>query len=136
MRALPHKIPISTDGAPPSEGTHTQAIRSGNLVFLTGQTGRHPETGELARDLGGQTRRMLANVESILIAAGCSKADIVKVTLMMADIKLFFDADVIYRQWLPPREEAPYPARAAFAAATLPDGALVEIDVIAAVPEA
>lgn len=135
MSSLPHKIPITADGAPPSEGTHTQAIRTGNLVFLTGQTGRHPETGELVDDLEGQTLRMLANVESILLAAGCTKADIVKVTLMMADIKLFFDADVIYRNWLPPRDVAPYPARAAFAAATLPDRALVEIDVIAAVPE-
>ena len=60
------KIPIVTNAAPPSIGTHTQAIRVGDLVFTTGQTGRDPGTGILAEGVEAQTHQMLANVEAIL----------------------------------------------------------------------
>ena len=76
-----NKIRIATNAAPPSIGTHSQAIRTGDLVFLTGQTGRDPETGQLEEGLEAQTHRMLANVAAVLNAAGCTPADIVKVTL-------------------------------------------------------
>ena len=129
--SMPNKIKIATNAAPPSIGTHSQAIRTGDLVFLTGQTGRNPETGELEEGLDAQTRRMLSNIEAVLNAAGCTPADIVKVTLMLTDIKNFKAVDVIYSAWLPGRGVTPLPARTAFAVAALPAGALVMLDVVA-----
>ena len=128
-----NKTKIRTDAAPPALGTYSQAIRTGDLVFVTGQTGRDPETGKLEQGLEAQTRRMLSNIDAILNAAGCSAADIVKVTLMLADIKDFKAVDVIYSGWLPGRGVTPLPVRTAFQAA-LPAGALVMLDVIAAFP--
>jgi 2-iminobutanoate/2-iminopropanoate deaminase len=129
-----NKIRIKTDGAPPALGTYSQAIRTGDLVFVTAQTGRDPDTGKLEEGLEAQTRRMLSNLDGILNAAGCSPADIVKVTLLMANIKDFKAIDQIYSAWLPGLGITPLPARTAFAAAALPAGALVMMDIVAAVP--
>ena len=131
---MPNKIKIATNASPPSIGTHSQAIRAGDFVFVTAQTGRDPATGKLAEDLEGQTRQMLANVEAILNAAGCTPEDIVRTTLLMADIKDFKAIDVIYAGWLPGLGVTPLPARTAFAAHQLPAGALVMMEVTAAVP--
>jgi 2-iminobutanoate/2-iminopropanoate deaminase len=129
-----NKISIATNAAPPSLGTHSQAIRTGDLIFVTAQTGRDPETGKLEEGLEAQTRRMLSNVEAILNAAGCAPEDVVKVTLLMTDIKNFKAIDAIYAAWLPSRNMTPFPARTAFAAAGLPAGALVMLEVVAAAP--
>ena len=129
-----NKTRIKTDAAPPATGTYSQAIRTGDLVFVTAQTGRDPATGKLEDGLEAQTRRMLSNVDAILNAAGCTPADIVKVTLLLADIKDFKAVDVIYSAWLPGLGITPLPARTAFAAAALPAGALVMLDVVAAYP--
>ena len=128
------KTPIVTLAAPPSLGTHSQAIRVGELVFTIGQTGRDPETGKLKEGLEAQTHQLLANLEAILKAAGCAPADIVKVTLYMKDIKTFKAIDNIYAAWLPDRGEAPLPVRTACEVSALPAGALLMIDVIAAYP--
>jgi len=112
----------------------SQAIRSENLVYVSGQTGCDPATGCLAEGLDAQTERMLANLDAILAAAGCSKEDIVVVTLMFSDIGHFKRVDEIYAQWMPPRDPIPLPACNAFASKNLPGGALVQIDAIAAVP--
>jgi 2-iminobutanoate/2-iminopropanoate deaminase len=77
---------------------------------------------------------MLSNVEAILNAAGCTASDIVKVTLLLADIKDFKAVDVIYSGWLPGLGVTAWPARLAFQAGALPAGALVMLDVIAAYP--
>ena len=129
-----NKINIATNAAPPSTGTHSQAIRTGDLVFLTGQTGRDPETGLLEEGLEAQTHRALSNIAAVLNAAGCSPADIVKVTLLLKDIKTFKAVDVIYSAWLPGRGVTPLPARTACEVSALPAGALLMIDVIAAYP--
>lgn len=129
-----NKIRIATNAAPPATGTYSQAIRTGDLVFVTGMTGRDPGTGKLEEGLEAQTRRTLANVDAILNAAGCSPADIVKVTLLLADIKDFKAVDQIYAAWLPGLGVTALPARTAFAAAALPAGALLMLDVVAAYP--
>lgn len=129
-----NKIRIATNAAPPSMGTHSQAIRVGDLVFLTGQTGRDPETGQLEEGLEAQTHRMLANIAAVLNASGCTPADIVKVTLMLTDIKNFKAVDAIYSAWLPGRGVTPLPARTAFEVSALPAGALVMLEVVAAYP--
>ena len=131
-----NKIKIATNAAPPATGTYSQAIRTGDLVFVTGQTGRDPNTGKLEEGLEAQTRRTLSNIDAILNAAGCSPADIVKVTLLLADIKDFKAVDVIYSSWLPGRGVTPLPVRTAFQAAALPAGALMMLEVIAAYPTA
>ncbi|MCL4105533.1 UNVERIFIED_CONTAM: hypothetical protein GTU68_057408 [Idotea baltica] len=125
------KIPITTNAAPPSIGTHTQALRVGDLVFTTAQTGRDPRTGALLEGLDAQTHQMLANIDAVLNASGCTRADIVKVTLLFQDLSYFKPIDEIYATWLPDRGVAPLPCRTAFAAANLPAGALVMMDVIA-----
>src|SRR6201990_2289966 len=117
-----NKTPVATNGAPPAIGTYSQAIRTGDLVFVTGQTGRDPETGKLEEGLEAQTRRMLSNIDAILNAAGCTPADIVKVTLLLADIKDFKAVDVIYAAWLPGLGVTALPACTAFQAAALPAG--------------
>jgi len=130
------KAKIATNAAPPAIGTYSQAIRAGDLVFVSGQTGRDPATGKLPEGLEEQTRLVLANVEAILNAAGCTPGDIVKVTLLLADIKDFKAVDILYAQWLPGLGVTPLPARTAFAAKSLPAGALVMLEVVAAAPHA
>ena len=128
------KAKIATNAAPPAIGTYSQAVRTGDLVFVAAQSGRDPATGKLAEGLEAQTRLMLANVEAILNAAGCTPNDIVKVTLLLADLKDFKAVDTMYAEWLPGLGVTPLPARTAFAAAALPAGALVMLEVIAAAP--
>ena len=129
-----NKTKIATNAAPPAIGTYSQAIRTGDLVFVSGQTGRDPATGKLEEGLEAQTKRMLANVDAILNAAGCSAEDIVKATLLMADIKDSKAIDQIYAAWIPGMGVTPLPARLAFQAAALPAGALVMLEVVAAFP--
>ena len=105
-----NKTRIKTDAGPPALGTYSQAIRTGDLVFVTAQTGRDPDTGKLEEGLEAQTRRMLSNIDAILNAAGCSPADIVKVTLLLANIKDFKAVDQIYAAWLPGLGITPLPA--------------------------
>ena len=131
---MANKIRIATNAGPPAQGTYSQAIRIGDLVFVTAQTGRNPETGKLEDGLESQTRRMLSNIEAILNAAGCTPADIVKVTLLLADIKDFKAVDAIYSGWLPGQGVTAWPARTAFAALSLPAGALVMLECVAAFP--
>ncbi len=131
---MANKIPISTNAAPPAVGTYTQAIRIGDLVFTTGQTGRDPKNGKLSEGLESQTHQMLANIDAVLNAAGCSGEDIVRINLILTDIKDFKAVDQLYAAWIPDRGVAPLPARTAFAVSGLPAGALVMVDVVAAYP--
>ena len=131
------KTVIRTENAPaPFQGApYNQAIRVGDLVFVTAQTGRDPNTGKLVEGgVEAQTRQMLSNLEAILNAAGCTPGDIVRTTLLMADIKDFKAIDVIYAAWLPGLGVTPLPARTAFAAHALPAGALVMMEITAAYP--
>ena len=131
---MANKIKIATNAAPPATGTYSQAIRTGNLVFVTGQTGRDPNTGKLEEGLEAQTRRTLNNIDAVLNAAGCSAADIVKVTLLLANISDFKEVDAVYAAWLPGRGVTPLPARTAFGGVALPHGALMMVEVVAAFP--
>ena len=131
---MPNKIRIMTNAAAPATGTYSQAIRTGDLIFVTAQTGRNSETGKLEEGLEAQTLQTFANVDAILNACGCSTADIVKVTLLLADINDFKAVDVLYAKWLPGIGITALPARTAFAVAGLPHGALVMLEVVAAFP--
>jgi 2-iminobutanoate/2-iminopropanoate deaminase len=120
---------ISTKAAPAAIGPYSQAIKVGNLVYTSGQIPIDPATGNFVE--GGikeQTRQSLSNVKAILEEAGLTMANVVKTTVFMADMNDFADMNAVYAEFF----AEPYPARSAVAVKTLPKGALVEIEVVAA----
>lgn len=122
---------IHTSQAPAAIGPYSQAIQAGNLLFTSGQLPIVPETGNIeAQDIKGQTRQSLLNVEAILREAGLSLANVVKTTVFMADMADFADMNAVYSEFF----TATCPARSAVAVRTLPKNALVEIEVVAALP--
>ena len=121
---------ISTKKAPAAIGPYSQAIQVGNLVYTSGQIPIDPSTGAFVE--GGikeQTRQSLTNVKSILEEAGLSMSNVVKTTVFLTDMNDFADMNVVYAEFF----AEPYPARSAVAVKTLPKGALVEIEVVAAI---
>jgi len=120
---------ISTQAAPAAVGPYSQAIKSGALVFASGQIGLDPATGKLQEGLEAQTRQVLANLTAVLSAAGASMADVVKTTIFLVDISQFATVNAIYSTAFP----TPPPARSTVQVAALPLGALVEIEAIAIV---
>lgn len=121
---------ISTSKAPAAIGPYSQAVVTGNMVFVSGQLGLVPTTGVLAEGgIEGQARQSLQNIKAILAEAGYELSDVVKTTCLLADIADFAAFNAIYAEFFG-AEGAP--ARSAFAAKALPKGALVEIEVIAA----
>ena len=121
---------ISTKKAPAAIGPYSQAIQVGNLVYTSGQIPIDPSTGAFVE--GGikeQTRQSLTNVKAILEEAGLSMSNVVKTTVFMADMDDFAEMNAVYAEFF----SEPYPARSAVAVKTLPKGALVEIEVVAAI---
>lgn len=121
---------ISTKNAPAAIGPYSQAIKVGNLIYTSGQIPIDPATGTLvAGGIKEQTRQSLLNVQAILKEAGISMSSVVKTTVFMADMNDFADMNGVYAEFF----TEPYPARSAVAVKALPKGALVEIEVVAAV---
>ncbi|MDO4959698.1 MAG: RidA family protein [Prevotellaceae bacterium] len=119
---------IATQNAPAAIGPYSQAIKAGNTVYVSGQLGIDPSTGNFAE--GGteaQTRQSLTNISNILKEAGLSMKNVAKVTVLLADINDFAAVNEIYKDFF----EAPFPARSAFAVAALPKGGKIEIEAIA-----
>ena len=119
---------ISTTNAPAAIGPYSQAIKVGELVFVSGQLPIDPATGAFAE--GGikeLTRQSLTNMKAILEEAGTSMANVVKTTVFLADMNDFAAMNEVYAEFF----AAPFPARSAVAVKTLPKGALVEIECIA-----
>ncbi|MBQ3660061.1 MAG: RidA family protein [Bacteroidales bacterium] len=121
---------INTDKAPAAIGPYSQAIDSGaGLVFVSGQLPIDPATGAFPE--GGvkeQTKQSLLNAKAILEMAGLNLSAVVKTTVFLADMGDFAAMNEVYAQFF----SAPFPARSAVAVKTLPKGALVEIECIAA----
>lgn len=120
---------IATQAAPAAVGPYSQAIKTGNFVFASGQIGLDPATGKLQEGLEAQTRQILANLAAVLHAAGASMADVVKTTIFLVDIGQFATVNAIYSTAFP----SPPPARSTVQVAALPLGGLVEIEAIALV---
>ena len=119
---------ISTTNAPGAIGPYSQAIKVGELVFVSGQLPIDHATGAFAE--GGikeLTRQSLTNMKAILEEAGTSMANVVKTTVFLADMNDFAAMNEVYAEFF----AAPFPARSAVAVKTLPKGALVEIECIA-----
>ena len=123
-----NNLAIHTDNAPAAIGPYSQAIQAGNTVYVSGQLPIDPATGAFAgADIAAQTRQSLTNMKHILNAAGADMCDVVKTTVLLADIADFAAMNAVYAEFF----TAPYPARAAFQVACLPRNALVEIECIA-----
>lgn len=122
---------VATDQAPAAIGPYSQAIRAGQLLFVSGQTPLDPATGVLVEgDIAVQTRRVLDNVGAILAASGASFADVVRTTVFLLDMNEFGTMNGVYAGFFPD----PPPARSTVQVSRLPRDARVEIDVIALVP--
>jgi 2-iminobutanoate/2-iminopropanoate deaminase len=121
---------ISTPNAPAAIGPYSQAVRAGNLVFVSGQIPLDPATEQLVGgDIGVQTEQVLENLAAILEAAGSSLAQVVKATVYLRDLGEFGRMNEVYAKFF--RENPP--ARATVQVARLPREAAVEIDVVAEV---
>ena len=121
-------IAIHTDNAPAAIGPYSQAIQAGSTIYVSGQLPIDPATGAFAgNDIASQTRQSLTNMKNILAAAGTDMSNVVKTTVLLADIADFAAMNAVYAEFF----TAPYPARAAFQVACLPKNALVEIECVA-----
>lgn len=119
---------ISTSQAPAAIGPYSQAIEANGTVYVSGQLPINPATGEFAEgDIKALANQSLTNIKNILAEAGLEMKNVVKVTVLLADIADFAAVNEVYAQYF----EAPYPARSAFAVKDLPKGAAIEIEAIA-----
>lgn len=121
---------IRTSQAPAAIGPYSQAIRSGDLLFTSGQIPLDPDSGKLVEgDITAQTRRVMANLGAVLAAAGAEFADVVKTTIFLVDMGDFAAVNAVYGAHF----SAAPPARSTVAVARLPKDARVEIEMIARV---
>ena len=122
------KQAVSSPDAPKAIGPYSQAVRAGQLLFVSGQVPLDPSTGQLVNgDIAAQTRRVFDNLGAVLKAGGRSFTDVVRTTVFLADMNDFAAMNEVYGQYF----SEPYPARATVQVARLPKDARVEIDVIA-----
>ena len=122
------KHAFSTPGAPKAIGPYSQAVRIGDVLFLSGQVPLDPSTGQIVEgDIRVQTRRVMDNLAAVLTSAGLSFAHVARTTIFLADMNDFAAVNEVYGTYF----TEPYPARATVQVARLPKDARVEIDAIA-----
>jgi 2-iminobutanoate/2-iminopropanoate deaminase len=127
-----HRHAVTAHGAPAAVGPYSHAVRSGGLLFCSGQVPLDPGTGKLVEaSVGDQTRRCLENLQVVCAAAGASLADAVRLGVYVTDMSTFPEVNEAYAAFF---GEEP-PARSTIGVASLPLGAKVEIDAIVALPE-
>jgi endoribonuclease L-PSP, putative len=118
---------ISSPNAPKAIGPYSHAVKAGAALYVSGQLGLDPATGELKEGVKAQAEQAIANLKAILAAAGLGLGDVAKTTVFLADITDFAAVNEIYAAHF----SAPYPARSAVQVAALPKGGRVEIEAIA-----
>ena len=124
------KTEISTGNAPAAIGPYSQAIVAGNTIYVSGQLPIDPSTGQFPGDgIAEQARQSLENIKSILVQAGSDMGDVVKTTVLMADMADFAEMNEVYATYF----SGVCPARAAYQVAALPKNARVEIEAIAVI---
>lgn len=121
------KEAVIPGNAPAPLGPYSPAVKSGNMLFLSGQLGLNPADGKLPESVTEQAEQSLKNIENALAAAGATTDNVVKTTVFLNDIADFAAVNEVYAKHF----EAPFPARSAVQVAALPAGALVEIECIA-----
>ena len=118
---------ISTKNAPQAIGPYSQAVKAGNLMFISGQIPLYPESGDLvSQSIEDQAKQVLENVKSICEAAECSLDDIVKISIFLTDLNNFAVVNDMMKEYF----SEPYPARATVEVSGLPLGVNVEIEAI------
>jgi len=120
------KEAIHTAAAPAALGPYSQAIRSGKTVYLSGQVGLNPASGNLPEGTEAQARQVFANLSAVAEAAGGSLDDIVKLTILLMDLGDFAKVNEIMASHF----KQPYPARATYQVAGLPRGARIEVEAV------
>ena len=115
---------INTTEAPQAIGAYSQAVRSGDLVFISGQIPLHPDSGEVVCDVDGGIRRVFENFLAVCRAAGGGSDEVVKLTVYLTDLSLFARVNEIMGEYF----NEPYPARAAVGVAALPKGVPIEVE--------
>lgn len=124
---IPVKKIIATSKAPSAIGPYSQAVAAGDFLYVSGQIPIDPATGNLVEgNIQAQSTQSLKNVKAIVEAAGCSMSDVVKTTVLLKNIADFAPMNEVYATFF----TGDCPARAAFAVADLPKGALVEIEAV------
>jgi 2-iminobutanoate/2-iminopropanoate deaminase len=118
---------ISSPAAPAALGPYSQAVRAGDFVFCSGQTGLDPATGVLREGVAAQAEQVLDNLAAVLAAAGVSFADVVKTTIFLTDMGDFQTVNALYAK----RFSGGLPARSTVQVAALPKSGAVEIEMIA-----
>lgn len=118
---------ISTPNAPAAIGPYSQAVELNGTLFVSGQLPIIPATGEMASGIEAQTRQALTNIFAILKEAGLGANDVVKTSVLLADINDFGAMNAVYAEFFPEDK----PARVCYQVAALPKASLIEIDVIA-----
>ena len=121
------KVAITSPDAPAALGPYSQAIRAGQTLYLSGQLGLDPATGNLVDGIAAQTHQVFRNLRAVAGAAGAGLDDIVKLSILMQDLADFGQVNEIMAGYF----QQPYPARATYQVAALPRGALIEIEGIA-----
>jgi reactive intermediate/imine deaminase len=119
---------IHTEAAPAAIGPYSQAIRAGDTVYVSGQIGLDPATGTLRDGIEAQSRQVFANLKAVAEAAGGSLDQIVKLTVLLADLADFAKVNEI----MAAQFRQPYPARATYQVAALPRGARIEVEAVLA----
>jgi reactive intermediate/imine deaminase len=118
---------VSTPAAPAAIGPYSQAVKTGLVVFTSGQIGLDPKTGELvSSEFEPQVRQAFANLAAVAKAAGGSLAHAVKFSLFLTDLSKFATVNQIMSELVP----QPYPARSTVGVASLPKGALFEVEAV------
>lgn len=118
---------ISTENAPQAIGPYSQAVKTGNLIFISGQIPLNPSTGDLVSgSIEDEANQVLNNLKSICEAAGYSLEDVVKITIFLTDLSNFASVNEVMKQHF----QEPYPARATVEVSALPLGVNVEIEAI------
>lgn len=121
---------VKTDNAPAAIGPYSQAVRAGNLVFLSGQIPLDPQRMELVEGIENQVRRVFDNLSAVAEASDGSLADIAKLTIFLTDLSHFALVNQVMQEYF----HEPYPARAAVGVAALPKGAMVEMEAVLVLP--
>jgi 2-iminobutanoate/2-iminopropanoate deaminase len=133
---MPKEI-IRTQNAPAPIGPYSQAVKAGNIIFISGQVALVPETGELVTEnIVAEAHQVMKNLQAILTEAGINFGNVVKTNIYLSDMSLFGAVNDVYGEYFTvdmPGSDTAYPARETVAVKTLPKNANVEISMIASI---
>ncbi|KAF5034161.1 putative aminoacrylate peracid reductase RutC [anaerobic digester metagenome] len=127
VSSTPGETALYTANAPEPIGPYSQAVQSGDYLFISGQIGLDPVTGNLSGTAAGEARQAMENLRAILAEGGLDFSDVVQTRIYLTDLADFDAVNAVYAEYL----NGPYPARATMQVAALPKGARVEIEMIA-----